>query len=314
MAVLFFQIAHYAMRPWPWIIVALASLVVFPDLASIGAEFPNIDESILKDDLAYPAMLTRLPAGLLGVVIASLIAAFMSTISTHLNWGSSYLAHDFYRRFIKPDANDAELVNVGRISTVLLMVVACVAALSMQSAKAGFDVILQIGAGTGLIFILRWFWWRVNAWTEMTGMLVSFLVACYFAFAPDGSPLTDQLPWVKMLVGVGITTIAWFAVTMLTRPTDHKTLENFYQKVRPDGAGWEPVRASLAEKGINVSLDGSLTSGIMAMVAATFLVYALLFGTGYLLYGQTVNAIVSAVVAIAATIVIVWIWPRLKMS
>ncbi|MEL7335408.1 MAG: sodium:solute symporter family protein, partial [Planctomycetota bacterium] len=170
-ATLFFQIAHYALRPWPWIIVALASLVVFPDLPSIQAAFPHLDPKIVKDDLAYPAMLTFLPQGLLGVVIASLIAAFMSTISTHLNWGASYLSHDFYRRFFDADASDARLILVGRIATVLLMMAAAVLALFLESAMDGFQIILQIGAGTGLIYILRWFWWRINAYTEITGMV-----------------------------------------------------------------------------------------------------------------------------------------------
>ena len=308
----FFQIAHYALRPWPWIIVALASIVIFPDMNSIASAFPNIDRGLLSHDIAYPAMLARLPAGLLGLVIASLIAAFMSTISTHLNWGGSYVAHDFYGRFVKRDASEAELVMVGRVSTVVLMVIASVLALFIKSAGDGFKMIIQFGAGTGLIYILRWFWWRVNAWSEIVGMVVSTLVALAFVFGAKS--FGEMEAWHKISLGVLVTNAAWIAATFLTRPSGQETLENFYQTVRPDGGGWAPIRKSLAERGIEVPLDGSLTSGIVAMVAATFLVYALLFGTGYLLYGQTVNAILSSVVAIAATIAIVWIWPRLKMD
>lgn len=311
-ATLFFQIAHYALRPWPWIIVALASIVIFPDMNSIASAFPNIDRGLLSHDIAYPAMLARLPAGLLGLVIASLIAAFMSTISTHLNWGGSYVAHDFYGRFVKRDASEAELVMVGRVSTVVLMVIASVLALFIKSAGDGFKMIIQFGAGTGLIYILRWFWWRVNAWSEIVGMVVSTLVALAFVFGAKS--FGEMEAWHKISLGVLVTNAAWIAATFLTRPSGQETLENFYQTVRPDGGGWAPIRKSLAERGIEVPLDGSLTSGIVAMVAATFLVYALLFGTGYLLYGQTVNAILSSVVAIAATIAIVWIWPRLKMD
>ena len=311
-ATLFFQIAHYALRPWPWIIVALASIVIFPDMNSIASAFPNIDRGLLSHDIAYPAMLARLPAGLLGLVIASLIAAFMSTISTHLNWGGSYVAHDFYGRFVKRDASEAELVMVGRVSTVVLMVIASVLALFIKSAGDGFKMIIQFGAGTGLIYILRWFWWRVNAWSEIVGMVVSTLVALAFVFGAKS--FGEMEAWHKISLGVLVTNAAWIAATFLTRPSGQETLENFYQTVRPDGGGWAPIRKSLAERGIEVPLDGSLTSGIVAMVAATFLVYALLFGTGYLLYGQSVNAILSSVVAIAATIAIVWIWPRLKMD
>ena len=319
-ATLFFQIAHYALRPWPWIIVALASLAVFPDLNSISAAFPEVDPSLLGDDIAYPAMLSRLPTGLLGLVIASLIAAFMSTISTHLNWGGSYVAHDFYGRFIKQDASESELVWIGRASTIGLMVIASVLALFIQSAGDGFNMIVQFGAGTGLIYILRWFWWRVNAWSEIVGMAVSTIVALIFvatalpAEATEIEKAAAMQPWHKILIGVLITNAAWIAVTFLTRPSDQATLESFYQKVRPDGRGWEPIRRSLADQGIDVQLDGSITSGVLAMVAATFLVYSLLFGVGYFLYGQWIYAGISAAIAATAASAIIWIWPRLKMG
>ena len=177
-ASLLFNIAHYALRPWPWIIVALASLIVFPDLDSLQNAFPNATK--VDDDLAYPAMLSFLPAGLLGIVVASLIAAFMSTISTHLNWGASYIVHDFYKRYVKPEAGQRELVNVGRISTIFLMLIgALIAYFLLQNALQGFHILLQIGAGTGLIYILRWFWWRINAYSEIAAMIISFLMAIF---------------------------------------------------------------------------------------------------------------------------------------
>jgi len=200
-ATLFFNVAHYALRPWPWIIVALCSLIVFPDLESLRAAFPNVNPDIVKHDMAYPAMLTYLPHGLLGLVVASLIAAYMSTISTHLNWGSSYIVNDYYKRFIRPDATEKQLVRVGRISTLLLMVATCILATFLENSMQVFNLILQIGAGTGLIFILRWFWWRINAFSEITAMIVSFIVACYFNLIHDkiGTPLEN---WEKLLLGI----------------------------------------------------------------------------------------------------------------
>ncbi|MCA9737320.1 MAG: Na+:solute symporter, partial [Gemmatimonadetes bacterium] len=182
LSTLWFNVAHYALRPWPWLIVALASLVVYPDLASLAERFPNVDPSIVRDDLAYPAMLVFLPTGLLGLVVASLAAAYMSTISTHLNWGASYVVDDVYRRFLVPDADERHYVTVGRITTVGLIVLASTVALWLENAMQAFQILLQIGAGTGLVFLLRWFWWRINAWTEIAAMGASFLVAVWFQF------------------------------------------------------------------------------------------------------------------------------------
>ncbi len=313
-ATLLFQIAHYALRPWPWIIVAFASLVVFPTLESIQAAFPDIDPKIVRDDLAYPAMLTFLPSGLLGIVIASLIAAFMSTISTHLNWGASYIAHDFYRRFVNPDATERALVAIGRWATVGLMIVAGFVALALESAMDGFSIILQIGAGTGLIYILRWFWWRINAITEITGMAVSFLVAMFFKF---GYPLTS-LPalesWQELIAGVAITTTAWIAATLLSAPTEDATLEQFYLKIRPGGLGWKPVQQRLTAMGKVCQPADPILVGIKAMFASTFLVYALLFGTGYFLYGAWLSFAISLGVALVALFVLTRIWPSLHLE
>ncbi|MEQ9580955.1 MAG: sodium:solute symporter family protein, partial [Arenibacter sp.] len=166
-AVFLFNLAHYALRPWPWIIVALCSLLVFPDLSDIQKAFPTISESTMGHDLAYPAMLSFLPTGILGLVLTSLIAAYMSTISTHLNWGSSYITLDFYKRFVKPEAKDKELLLVGKISTIVLMVVSATIALYLQNAKQAFDLLLLLGAGTGLIYILRWFWKHIHPVAEI---------------------------------------------------------------------------------------------------------------------------------------------------
>ena len=308
-ATLFFNIAHYALRPWPWILIALASLVVFPDLASIKTAFPDISDSILDDDLAYPAMLSYLPKGLLGIVIASLIAAFMSTISTHLNWGSSYMANDVFRRFIKPDASEKDLVLVGRVSTVLMMICAAVLALFLQSAKQVFDIIVLLGAGTGLLYILRWFWWRINAYSEITAMVVSFLVAITFKFI-----LVDKLSGAaELLLGVGITTVAWIAVTFLTRPTDQKVLQSFYQKIRPHSAGWKPVVKEALQH--NVITADQVTTGkfpreLAMMFAGVFFVYSTLFCTGYILYGNGNYALVSGFVALVSGLIIWRNWSK----
>ena len=265
-ATLLFQIAHYSLRPWPWIIVALASLVVFPTLESIQVAFPNIDPKIVKDDLAYPAMLTFLPSGLLGIVIASLIAAFMSTISTHLNWGASYIAHDFYRRFIKPDASEKQLVSIGRWSTVGLMIIAGLVALTLESAMDGFSIILQIGAGTGLIYILRWFWWRINAITEITGMAVSFLVAMFFKFGYPQTGWPKLESWQELTIGVAVTTAAWVLATFLSPATSDETLDIFYQKIRPGGAGWKPIRERLVARGNTLEAADPIVTGLQGNV------------------------------------------------
>jgi SSS family solute:Na+ symporter len=304
-ATLFFNVAHYALRPWPWILVALASLVVFPDLESLAAAFPHVDPSVLGHDLAYPAMLTFLPAGLLGLVVASLAAAYMSTISTHLNWGSSYIVNDFYKRFVKPEAEERELVLVGRLSTIALTLLAAALALQLQNALQAFQIILQIGAGTGLLFILRWFWWRINAWSELTAMVVSFVVALVFfgRVRYGADPLPD---WQMLLIGVAITTFSWVLVTFLTSPSDDETLRSFYRRTQPGGPGWRVVRERAAAAGEPIVGDGepwAVPRGILAMLAGCVAVYSALFATGFWLYGRTGLALaltaLSAVTAAA---------------
>jgi len=307
-ATLLFNVAHYALRPWPWILIALASLVVFPDLDSIQRAFPNVAADVINDDLAYSAMLTYLPSGLLGLVLASLIAAFMSTISTHLNWGASYITHDFYRRFIKPEATEKELVSIGRISTVLLMVFAALLALALQNALQAFNILLQIGAGTGLIYILRWFWWRINAYSEIAAMVVSLLVAILFEVNDFGMAGHE-----KLLMGVFITTIAWVAVTFLTQPTDQGTLVNFYKKIQPAKVGWMPVLDIAKQSGEILEdqiKEGKLPMQILSMTIGCLMVYGALFATGYWIYGNTAAAISATLVAIGGAIMLMGIWRR----
>ena len=298
-ATLLFNISHYALRPWPWIIIALCSVVVFPDLESIQTAFPNIDAAIINDDLAYPAMLTFLPAGLLGLVIASLVAAFMSTISTHLNWGSSYVVNDFYQRFLKPDATEKELVMVGRISTVLLMLFAALFALVLTNALQAFNILLQVGAGTGLIFILRWFWWRISAWTEISGMVISFVVAIVLeVIAPDLVP-ADY----KLVVGVGITTLGWLTVTFLTRPESEETLRGFAKHVNPT-VGWKAYRTSG-----NVA-SGNLPLQILGMFLGCVVVYTALFATGSFIYGNMVSGAILGGVSAICLVLLARLWRR----
>lgn len=308
-ATLFFNIAHYALRPWPWIIVALASLVVFPEMSDIRAAFPHVAENTINDDLAYSAMLTFLPAGLMGLVLASLIAAFMSTISTHLNWGSSYVVNDFYLRFVKPEATDKEQVMVGRISTVLLMVFAAILALGLSNALQAFDILLQIGAGTGLIFILRWFWWRINAYTEISAMIVSFFVAVYFEIIHVNLGFEPILSHWKLLLGVGITTASWLLVTFLTAPEKDEVLLAFYRKVRPAAYGWNSLLKRYPNQ---VAEPGRLPMEIGLMLVASIMVYSALFATGYWIYGNTVPAVITTVIAAVGGVIVFRAWGKMK--
>lgn len=295
-ATLLFNITHYALRPWPWIIIALASLILYPELSDIKAAFPNASEG---HDLGYSAMLTYLPPGLLGLVVSSLIAAFMSTISTHLNWGSSYIALDFYQRFVRPEASEKQLVWVGRLSTVLLMILAGLLALQFESALDTFNILLQIGAGTGLIFILRWFWWRINAYSEITGMVVSFMVAIVFERYDFGFDATQKLLW-----GVGITTFSWILVTLITRPTDQETLIQFYNKIIPYGRGWNGFRKNMDQQGIKLKKSNErFSSDLLLFLLGVVLVYCALFGTGYVLYGQWLGATVLLTLGIISAVV-----------
>ncbi|NNK88543.1 MAG: Na+:solute symporter [Flavobacteriaceae bacterium] len=320
-ATFFFNIMHYALRPWPWIIVALASLVIFPDLASIQETFPEVTDDKLGHDLAYPAMLTKLPQGLLGLVLASLVAAYMSTISTHLNWGSSYVVNDFYKQQVNPKASERELVTVGRLSTVVLMVLSAMLALVLTNALQLFDIILMFGAGTGLIFILRWFWWRINAWSEITAMFVSGLISILIHFTDLGPYLFGDeglMPvWVRFPVIVFITTVIWLLVTFLTRPEKDEVLNRFYKRTQPGGPGWARVLRRAQADQIDVKTGDepwSVPSGIMAMIIGCILIYSIMFATGHWIYGEHTTATILSGIAIVSAIVLSTLWKRIKSN
>jgi Na+/proline symporter len=284
---LFFQFAHYALRPWPWIIVALASMLVFPQLSDIARTFPYVDTKLIRHDIAYSAMLTFLPPGFMGWMIAGLLAAYVSTLSTHLNWGTSYLVHDFYRRFMKPGASEKHYVMVARLVTGLLMVAAALFTYVLDSARASFELLMSIGAGTGLLYLLRWYWWRINAWSEVAAMASSFVIAfAFFLAARMGVGAISS--HVALLVTVAATTAVWVTVTVLTRPTDRVTLVSFYKLVRPAGPGWRSVRL---ESGVEPSGD-SLPASLLGWVLGCAFVYATLFGAGSFLYGRTLQGLV----------------------
>ena len=320
-ATFFYNIMHYALRPWPWIVVALASLVVFPDLQSIQEAFPNISPDKLGQDLAYPAMLTKLPSGLLGIVVASLGAAFMSTISTHLNWGSSYIVYDFYKQQINKNASEKELVNVGRLSTVSLFVLSSLFALLLTNALELFQIILMFGAGTGLIFILRWFWWRINAWSEISAMLVSGFITIILKYTYIGDYLFSDNgvfeSYYEFPAVVLVTTFIWLLVTFLTKPDNTESLINFCKKTNPGGPGWEKIRREAELQ--NIFFDKkyedkkwSVPLGIICMLCGSFAIYSLLFSTGYFIYGEINNGLSFLIIGIVFSFGLKHNWNKLK--
>ncbi|PHS35215.1 MAG: Na+:solute symporter [Robiginitomaculum sp.] len=286
-AAVFFNIAHYALRPWPWILVALASLIVFPDLDSMGTALPHVDKSLIQNDLAYPAMLTFLPTGLLGLVVASILAAYISTMSTMLNLGASYVVNDVYGRFINKSASEKRKVRVGRLVTIGLMVGVALLALKLESATQGFRLLLAVGAGTGLLFFLRWFWPRINAWSEISAMVFSLAVAFGVEFY---GPENLQI-WHKFALSVGLTTLGWLAVTMLTPPTNAATLKTFRADAKLDKAT-------------------NIKAGILAALAASLSVYGFMFATGSILYAQYLPALGFGLVSLLAGIFTLRIYKR----
>lgn len=291
---LFFNVAHYGLRTWPWIIVALCSILVFPQLDDIQRAFPYVDGALIGNDIAYPAMLTFLPAGWLGLMVAGLLSAYVSTIVTHLNWGTSYLVHDLYRRFIKPDATERHYVMTGRLVTAGLMLLASLLTFYIDSARTGFTLLLSIGAGTGLLYLLRWYWWRVNAAAEIAAMAGSFLTAIGFEIAARmGAPVAAH---VSLLITVGVTTVIWVAAAFLGPRTDERVLEEFYRLVRPAGPGWARVRAAV---GLGPSPD-SLPQAMLGWVCGTAFVYAALFGAGSFLTGNSTMGMVWLVIFVVS--------------
>ena len=309
-ATLLFNIAHYALRPWPWILIALASLIVFPDLDSIRSVFPNLSEDKVGDDVAYPAMLTMLPSGLLGLVAASLIAAFMSTMSTQLNLGASYLVNDLYKRFLYPEASDKELVRAGQLFTVISAVLGLGLGLILTSAGQAFDLLLLLGAGTGLIYILRWFWWRINAWTEIVAMVASLIIASYFTFFNEGLE-----SWEKILYGAIITTVVWVVSTFITPATDDDTLRNFYEKISPGGNGWSRVIKLAAEDGMQLKkADDYLGLELLCVVIGITTVFSALFATGSIIYSNLDQALGFISSTLVGSAILFWAWGKMNKN
>jgi Na+/proline symporter len=304
-AVLFFNVAHYVLRPWPWILVGLCSLLVYPQLSDIQKAFPNLDPSLLGHDIAYPAMLKFLPAGFVGLMVGGLIAANSSTILTHLNWGASYLVHDFYRRFVRRDASEKHYVWAGRFSTILLFLASGATVYLLDTAKDTFDIILQVGAGTGLLYLLRWFWWRINAWCEVVAMITSFGVSATLLLLKRQGHLTDMTTYQALLLTIAITTICWLLTAFLAPPTDRATLVAFYRKVRPFGPGWNIVReeagiseAEAAKRHENIPL------ALLGWTAGCTVIWSSLFAVGTFLYGRYVQCGILFAVFISSGLVL----------
>ena len=308
-ATLLFNVAHYAIRPWPWILIALASLIVFPELSDIERVFPNLSEGKVGHDIAYPAMLSKLPSGLLGLVAASLIAAFMSTMSTQLNLGASYLVNDFYLRFINPDASDKDQVGAARLFTVISAVLGLGLGLILTDATQAFNLLLLLGSGTGLIYILRWFWWRISAMTEVVAMIASLVIAAFFTF----SKLSDVFQsWEKIVYSAVLTTAIWVGTTFLTAPTDEMTLIKFYQKIKPGGNGWEPIIKKARARGIILDkANVQLPLQLLCFVVGTISVYAALFATGNWIYGNYTLAIGLTALAVLGSLFLMKSWGKI---
>ncbi|MFN0110622.1 MAG: sodium:solute symporter family protein [Blastocatellia bacterium] len=299
-AVLFFNIAHYVLRPWPWILVALASILVYPQLSDIQAAFPHLDPTLLGHDIAYPAMLKFLPVGFVGLMVGGLVAANSSTILTHLNWGASYLVHDFYRRFIKRNETERHYVFAGRMATILLFLLSSGLVFILETAKDTFDIILQVGAGTGLLYLLRWFWWRINAWCEVVAMASSFLVSLvFFILKKNGFAVPSTAK--SLLITIGVTTVCWVLAAYLAPQTDRQTLIEFYRKVRPSGPGWEPIRLAAGVSKAEALQNGeSLPLALVGWVAGSIAIWSALFTVGNYLYGRTSAAMLMGAVFVVS--------------
>jgi Na+/proline symporter len=289
-AMLFFNFAHYVLRPWPWIITALCSIIIFPGLKDIQAAFPGADPALIGNDSAFPAMLKFLPMGFVGLMVGGLIAANSSTILTHLNWGSSYLVHDFYRRFIVADATERHYVRAGRICTAALYLAAALVSRVLSSAQDAFEVLISIGAGTGLLYLLRWFWWRVNAWCEIVAMISSFLVSLAFLIMKrtgHAQPFAHAV-----LYGVAVTTVCWLVAAFAGPPTSGERLEAFYRKVHPAGPGWRRIREKIGESGAAPALHGDhMGWAFLGWAAGCLAIWSSLFALGNFLYGRTGTAL-----------------------
>jgi Na+/proline symporter len=289
-AVLFFNVAHYVLRPWPWILTALCSVIIYPQLSDIQAAFPNLDPKLLGHDIAFPAMLKFMPVGFIGLMVGGLIAANSSTILTHLNWGASYLVHDFYRRFMRKDSTEKHYVFAGRVVTVILFLCSSSLVFVLDTAKDAFDVILQVGAGTGLLYLVRWFWWRVNAWSEVAAMVSSFAVSiAILILNKNGVSFSTH---VALLITIAVTTVCWITTAYLGPETDRATLISFYKKVRPFGPGWKKIReeAGIPEGEVKATHE-NIPMALLGWVAGCATIWSALFAVGNFLYGRTGYAV-----------------------
>ena len=302
-AVLFFNVAHYVLRPWPWILVGLCSIIVYPQLSDIQKAFPNLDPTLIGHDIAYPAMLKFLPTGFIGLMVGGLVAANSSTILTHLNWGASYLVHDFYQRFVRKNAGEKHYVMAGRIATVILFLASSSLVFFLDSAKNAFDIILQVGAGTGLLYLVRWFWWRVNAWSEVVAMISSFVVSLILLILNrNGIPISTHI---GLLITVLCTTICWVTTAYCAPETDRATLIAFYTKIRPFGPGWRRIRreAGLSDERPGASAQ-NIPMALLGWFAGCTMIWSALFAVGNVLYARYDLAItLSVVLAVSASAV-----------
>jgi Na+/proline symporter len=318
---LFFNLAHYVFRPWPWIISALCSILIFPDLASIQAAFPHADPALIGHDSAYAAMMKFLPAGFFGLMIAGLIAATSSTILTHLNWGASYLVHDFYRRFMVKDGTEAHYVNAGRACTVLIYVFAATLSFYMTSAQQAFQVLLSIGAGTGMLYLARWFWWRVSAWCEVVAMVASLITAVgmkpfvVWLNTQFGTAISVDFATIIMLQ-VGVTTFSWIAVAFFGPSTDRATLISFVRKVKPAGPGWAGIREEAGVSDTETRDTNHTGLAFAGWISGVVVIWSGLFALGNLLYAvgdgsRVVHAWTSSAVFLVSGVVLLLVIKRL---
>ncbi|MFI3241814.1 MAG: sodium:solute symporter family protein [Alphaproteobacteria bacterium] len=315
MATMFFNVMHYALRPWPWILVALCSLVIYPDIASLQTAVGDLlPKSQIQNDVAYSLMLTKIPTGWIGLVVASLLAAYMSTISTHLNWGASYLVNDFYCVFINKDASEKKKVLMGRVFTLLLMIFSAVLALQLESALSTFNIILSIGAGTGLLFMLRWFWWRINALAELVAMISSFVFATYFnvfhsKIFPDCVLSQSQ----SMIFAIILTTICWVVAAFVGKQTDKEKLYSFYKKIRPS-VGWEHVLKQAKKENVVLPKpkDGKICRSICAMISSCLMIYGVLISTGEFIYKNNISGLMFLLFSCINLLLVRYFWLRSK--
>jgi solute:Na+ symporter, SSS family len=309
-AVLFFNIAHYVLRPWPWILVALCSLIVYPELKDIQTAFPNLDPTLLGHDIAYPAMLKFLPVGFIGLMVGGLIAATSSTLLTHLNWGASYIVHDFYRRFIHRTAQERHYVWMGRMATVGLFLLASAMTFLLDTSKNAFDLILQIGAGTGLLYLLRWFWWRITAWCEIVAMISSFAVSIVLLLVnKSGTPVSTHA---GLLITIAVTSVCWITTAFVGPQNDMEQLIRFYRKVRPFGPGWRRIRVASGISEAEASVSGdNIPLGLLGWLAGCTAVWSALFTIGNFLYGRTGLGFLLLLVSVVSGTVLLFVVRRL---